>query len=77
MAALCPLCFGPAEGAVGRGLLWGIFTLAVVTVAVLAGFASFFVRLARGEREAPAAPPAEAAGATGDRRAGRLEVPAP
>lgn len=62
-ALACPVCFGVGESQATRGLLWGVLTLVVVTAAVLGGFASFFVRLARRERAATGPAPGCAAGA--------------
>ena len=46
-ALACPVCFGQSDSLMAQGVNMGIYFLLAVIVAVLAGFASFFVYLAR------------------------------
>lgn len=41
----CAVCFGAKDSALTLGLNWGIFSLLVVIVSVLGGFAAFFLYL--------------------------------
>ena len=43
----CPICFGAAEGPMIESMNNAIVLLLGITVAVLGGFATFFIRLAR------------------------------
>jgi hypothetical protein len=49
-ALACPVCFGQSDSPMAQGVNMGIFVLLGVVVAVLAGFAAFFVYLARRAR---------------------------
>ncbi len=46
----CAVCYGDPNSLMMQGLNWGIFVLLGVTTFVLAGFAAFFVQLARRSR---------------------------
>ena len=61
----CPVCFGQNDSAMAVATNWGIITLLVIIVCVLAAFASFFVYLGRRARLAEMPGPAEAAGFAG------------
>jgi hypothetical protein len=43
----CAACYGQSDSAMAQGFNWGIFSLLVVIVTVLATIAGFFVFLAR------------------------------
>ncbi len=43
----CATCFGASDSDLARGMNWGIFSLLMVVVGVLSGFATFFVYIAR------------------------------
>ena len=43
----CTVCMGDPEAPMTRGMIAGIAVLLAITAAVLAGFASFFICLAR------------------------------
>ena len=49
-AFACPVCFGQNDSPMALAMNTGIFAMLGVVVAVLAAFATFFIRLARGER---------------------------
>ena len=49
-AFACPVCFGQSDSPMAWGTNMGIFLMLGVTVAVLGGFASFFVYLMRRAR---------------------------
>ena len=49
---MCAVCFSGAEPVMRDSLNAGILVLLGVTAVVLASFAAFFVRLARGARDA-------------------------
>jgi hypothetical protein len=57
-ALLCPVCFGASDAPMAQAMNWGVLTLLAITVAVLASFGVFFVRIARRSRLARG--PAEA-----------------
>ena len=59
-ALACPVCFGQNDSPMAIATNWGIFTLLVVIVGVLAGFAGFFVYLIRRARLAEMPGPVEA-----------------
>lgn len=46
----CSVCFGQSDSPMAIGMNMGIFLMLGVTVAVLAGFASFFIYLMRRAR---------------------------
>ena len=52
VALACPVCFGALEGRMGDAVSMAVLTLMGVTIAVLAGFASFFLYLVRRARAA-------------------------
>ena len=56
-AAACAACYGKSDSPLAAGMNWGIFSLLVVIVLVLAGIASFFVYLARKSATAADAAP--------------------
>jgi hypothetical protein len=47
MALACPVCFGNPNSAQTRGAQAGVLALLVVTIAILASFAGFFIYLRR------------------------------
>jgi hypothetical protein len=49
-ALACPVCFGQSDAPMAQGVNMGVYFLLGVVVAVLAGFAAFFVYLARRAR---------------------------
>ena len=49
-ALACPVCFGQNDSPLAWGVNMGILAMLIVTVAVLAGFATFFIYLARRAR---------------------------
>jgi len=49
-ALACPVCFGQSDSPMAQGVNMGIFFLLGVIGVVLAGFATFFVYLARRSR---------------------------
>ena len=49
-ALACPVCFGQSDSPMAQGVNMGVFFLLGVVVVVLAGFAAFFVYLARRAR---------------------------
>ena len=46
-AFACPVCFGNSDSVALSAARWGVITLLVIIVGVLAAFASFFVYLIR------------------------------
>jgi maltodextrin utilization protein YvdJ len=46
----CPVCFGQSDSPMAWAMNTGILFMLVIVVAVLAGFASFFVHLVRRAR---------------------------
>ena len=54
-ALACPVCFGQSDAPMAKAMNVGIMLMLVVIVAVLGGFASFIVSLARRARLADAA----------------------
>jgi maltodextrin utilization protein YvdJ len=60
MILACAVCFGQNDSAMAVATNWGIVTLLVVIVGVLASFASFFMYLIRRARLAEMAGPVEA-----------------
>ncbi len=46
----CPVCFGQSDSPMAWGAKMGVFFMLGVTVAVLAGFAGFFIHLMRRAR---------------------------
>ena len=50
VALACPVCFGQSDAPMAQGVNMGIFFLLGVVGVVLAGFAAFFVYLARRAR---------------------------
>ena len=52
----CATCFGQSDDPIAQGMNWGILTLLVVIVTVLATIASFFVYLIRKETAAGSNP---------------------
>ena len=46
----CAVCFGQNDSAMAGATNWGIVTLLVIIVGVLAAFASFFIYLSRRAR---------------------------
>ena len=56
-AVACTVCFGAADGALLTSARVGVLVMVAVTCGVLAAFAAFFLRLARGT--APLSPPDE------------------
>ena len=61
VALACPVCFGQNDSPMALGTNWGIATLLVVVVGVLASFARFFIYLSRRARLAETPDPIEAA----------------
>ncbi len=59
-ALACAVCFGQNDSAMAVATNWGIVTLLVIIVGVLAAFASFFIYLGRRARLAETPGPAEA-----------------
>ena len=59
-ALACPVCFGQSDSPMAVATNWGVITLLVIVVGVLAGFASFIVYLARRANLAELPGPAEA-----------------
>ena len=53
MAQACSVCFGDPDSDLTKGLNAGVFALLLVVCCVLAGFASFFVFVARRASLAP------------------------
>jgi hypothetical protein len=49
-ALACPVCFGQSDAPMAKGVNMGIFFLLGVVAVVLAGFAAFFIYLARRSR---------------------------
>jgi hypothetical protein len=43
----CAACYGQSDSPMANGMNWGIFSLLVVVVGVLASIAAFFIYLAR------------------------------
>jgi maltodextrin utilization protein YvdJ len=65
MVLACAVCFGQSDAPMAIATNMGIFLMLGVTTAVLAGFAAFFIHLARRARlfadvDAPPSAPAEA-----------------
>ena len=54
----CAACYGASDAPMARGMNWGILSLLAVIGAVLAGFAVFFVYLARRAAASPVLPAA-------------------
>jgi hypothetical protein len=54
-AQACAVCFGNSDSKLTQGMYAGVFVLLLVVLAVLGGFAAFFIFLAR--RAASAAVP--------------------
>jgi hypothetical protein len=52
----CAACFGQSDSELARGMNWGIFSLLLIVVCVLAGITSFFIFLAHKGASTPAAP---------------------
>lgn len=50
----CAACYGQDSGPMAQGMNWGIFSLLVVIVSVLATVAGFFVYLANRSASLPA-----------------------
>jgi heme/copper-type cytochrome/quinol oxidase subunit 2 len=46
-AEACATCFGKSDSKLAEGMNWGIFTLLLVVMSVLAGISAFFVFIAR------------------------------
>jgi hypothetical protein len=46
----CPVCFGENDSPLAAGMNQGIFAMLLLTIGVLAGFASFFIHLMRRAR---------------------------
>jgi hypothetical protein len=59
-ALACATCFGRSDSPLAEGMNMGIVVLLGVVLTVLAGFASFFIFLARRAAVVQAAAPAEA-----------------
>lgn len=57
----CAVCFGKSDTALAKGLHWGVISLLVVVLCVLAGIAGFFMYLAKRSAALSDAPPAEPA----------------
>ena len=55
-ALACSACFGQDSGPLARGMNWGIFTLLLIVVCVLAAISSFFIFLAHKAASTPATP---------------------
>jgi len=64
-ASACAVCFGKSDSALAQGMNMGILSLLVVVVFMWAGFAAFFIYLAR-----------RSAAATSGKKSGNL-VPEP
>jgi hypothetical protein len=47
LAMACPVCFGASDSPMAQATNTGIIVMLVVVVAVLVGFASFFIHLIR------------------------------
>ena len=58
-AMACPVCFGQSDAPMAKAMNMGIMLMLVVVVAVLGGFVSFIVSLARRARLTEMAAPAE------------------
>ncbi|HET7623992.1 MAG TPA: hypothetical protein VFM25_01915 [Verrucomicrobiae bacterium] len=43
----CSVCYGDPNSSMSKGLVWGIFVLLGVIVAVLGGISTFFVYIAK------------------------------
>jgi heme/copper-type cytochrome/quinol oxidase subunit 2 len=56
-ASACAACYGQSDSAMAKGLNWGIFSLLVIVVSVLAGIAGFFVHVARRSETLSVTPP--------------------
>ena len=63
-ALACPVCFGQSDSPLAKAMNMGILAMLGVVVAVLAGFASFFVHLNRRARLAGAGDACRAHGAS-------------
>ena len=59
-ALACPVCFGESDSPMAWGVKMGVFFMLVVTVGVLAGFATFFIHLIRRAKLAADPGPVEA-----------------
>jgi len=70
VALACPVCFGQNDSPMAVATNWGIVTLLLVVVGVLAGFASFFIYLMRRARFAEMTESAEARFAGSDPQEG-------
>lgn len=64
-ALACPVCFGQSDSPMASAANMSILVMLVITVAVLAGFASFFIYLIRQARIAGAGPQMSRAETTG------------
>jgi len=51
-AFACPVCFGQSDSPMASAANLSIFVMLIITVAVLAGFATFFIQLIRRARMA-------------------------
>jgi hypothetical protein len=60
-ALACPVCFGNSDAPMAKAVNAGVVFMLVIVVAVLGGFASFIVHLARRARLASEPQPIEAA----------------
>lgn len=49
-AAACSVCFAAPEDPMTRGAAFGMLVMVAITAAVLLGFGTFFITLARRER---------------------------
>lgn len=61
VALACAVCFGQTDSAALTAARWGVVTLLAIIVAVLAGFATFFVYLIRRAKLAEMPGPVESA----------------
>ena len=59
-ALACPVCFGQNDSPMAWAVNMGILFMLVITVGVLAGFATFFIHLVRRAQLAADPGPAEA-----------------
>ena len=55
-ALACPVCFGQSDSPMASAANLSIFVMLIITVAVLAGFATFFIQLIRRARVAEQMP---------------------
>src|SRR3989442_1406070 len=56
-AFACPVCFGQSDSPMASAANLSILVMLIITVSVLAGFASFFIVLVRRARAAASSPP--------------------